>query len=142
MCCDEQTHEDPRRRLTQGGAATHPRAADTRCKPKAKPMNIKLAGTLIILATFLSPVMTLAADSSTDTAGEFLDDATITVRVKAAFAKDDLVKGHEISVRTDHGVVDLTGKVSSKAESDRATKVATAIKSVTAVHNNLKVDAR
>ena len=105
-------------------------------------MNIKLAGTLIILATFLSPVMTLAADSSTDTAGEFLDDATITVRVKAAFAKDDLVKGHEISVRTDHGVVDLTGKVSSKAESDRATKVATAIKSVTAVHNNLKVDAR
>ena len=41
--------------------------------------------------------------------GQYVDAATLTARVKAAFAQDKWVKGRDISVRTDHGVVDLTG---------------------------------
>ncbi len=51
-----------------------------------------------------------------------------------------MVKGRDISVRTDKGVVDLTGTVDSSKESDRATALASKIEGVTAVHNNLKVN--
>jgi hyperosmotically inducible protein len=95
---------------------------------------------LFILAILAAPIGVYAADTTTDTTGEYLDDATITAKVKTSFAEDKGVKAYEISVRTDHGVVDLTGTVSSKAVSDRATALATAVKSVRAVHNNLKVN--
>ena len=45
-------------------------------------------------------------------------------------------------MRTDQGVVDLTGNVDSKDESDRATRLASTVKSVKAVHNNLTVAAK
>jgi hyperosmotically inducible protein len=102
-------------------------------------MNIKFAGSFILAAALLIPAFSYAADTSTDTTGEYLDDATITTKVKASFAKDKWVKGRDISVRTDQGVVDLTGTVANKKESERATDLATNVKSVKAVHNNLKV---
>jgi osmotically-inducible protein OsmY len=105
-------------------------------------MNIKLAGLLLSLGALLVPVCGHAADTSTDTTGQYVGDAGITAKVKAAFAEDKWVKGRDISVRTDQGVVDLTGTVNSKAESDRATELATKVKSVNAVHNNLKVNSK
>ncbi len=103
-------------------------------------MNIKFAGIIILAAALIMPAFSYAVDTSTDTAGEYLDDATITLKVKADFAEDKLVKGHDISVRTDQGVVDLTGSVDSASESDRATALASKVKGVKAVHNNLKVN--
>lgn len=103
-------------------------------------MNIKFVGVFLLAAALLMPAFSSAADTSTDTTGEYLDDATITTKVKASFAKDKWVQGRDISVRTDHSVVDLTGTVGSKQESDRATELATKIKAVKAVHNNLKIN--
>jgi hyperosmotically inducible protein len=102
-------------------------------------MNIKFVSTLLLVGSLFGPLDTIAKDTTTDTTGEYVDDATITAKVKAEFAKDKLVKGRNISVRTDHGVVDLTGSVGSKDESNRATDLATKIKAVSAVHNNLKI---
>jgi hyperosmotically inducible protein len=102
-------------------------------------MKIKVAATLVVLGTLLGPAGAYALDSSTDTTGQYLDDAGITAKIKAAFAEDKWVKGRDISVRTDHGVVDLTGTVNSKDESDRATELATKVRSVKAVHNNLTI---
>ncbi len=102
-------------------------------------MKIKHISTLLLLSILIGPVSVRAADTTTDSTGEYLDDAGITAKVKMAFADDKWVKGRDISVRTDHGVVDLTGTVNSKAESDRATELATKVRSVTAVHNNLKI---
>jgi hyperosmotically inducible protein len=99
----------------------------------------KFASAFFLVGALFSPLQTIAKDTTTDTTGEYVDDATITAKVKAAFAKNKLVKGRDISVRTDHGVVDLTGVVNSKAESDKATDLATKIKAVSAVHNNLTV---
>jgi len=95
-------------------------------------MNIEYAGTVPLLGSLFG----------TDTAGQYLDDATITTKVKAAFAENKWDKGRDISVLTDLGVVDLTGTVNSKDESDRATALATKVKSVKAVHNNLKIVSR
>jgi osmotically-inducible protein OsmY len=105
-------------------------------------MNMKLAGLFLSLGALLAPVAGRAADSSTDTTGQYLDDAGITAKVKAAFAGNEGVKGRNISVRTDQGVVDLTGMVNSKTESDTATELATKVTSVKAVHNNLKVEPK
>lgn len=102
-------------------------------------MNIKFVGIFLLAAALLMPAFSSAVDTSTDTTGEYLDDASITTKVKASFAKDKWVQERDISVRTDHGVVDLTGTVGSTKESDRATALATKIKAVKAVHNNLKL---
>lgn len=98
---------------------------------------IKFAGILFLIAALFGPIQVIAKDTTTDTPGQYVDDATITAKVKATFANDKLVKGRDINVRTDKGVVDLTGVVNSQAESDRATKLATKVKTVSAVHNNL-----
>ncbi|WP_046156820.1 BON domain-containing protein [Chromobacterium vaccinii] len=105
-------------------------------------MDIKFSRTLFLLGVLLGPVVAYAYDTSTDTPGQYLDDAAITVKVKTAFAEDKWVKGLAINVRTDHGVVDLNGTVNSKNESDRATELATQVKSVRAVHNNLTIMSR
>jgi len=102
-------------------------------------MKITSLWTVILLGTLIGPVGAQAADTSTDTTGQYIDDAGITAKVKMALAQDKWVKGRDISVRTDHGVVDLTGTVYTKDESDRATEIATKIKSVAAVHNNLTI---
>jgi hyperosmotically inducible periplasmic protein len=105
-------------------------------------MIIKFASALFLLGALFGPLQVIAKDMTTDTPGQYVDDATITAKVKAAFAEDKMVKGRDISVRTDHGVVDLTGTVNSKAESDKATNLATKVKAVSAVHNNISVKAR
>jgi len=105
-------------------------------------MNIKITATWLLLGALLGPASAYAADTSTDTPGQYLDDATLTTKVKAALTADKLINGgngSSISVRTDHGVVDLTGTVNSKSDSDRATAVATGVKAVGAVHNNLTI---
>ena len=102
-------------------------------------MNSKLLYSLFLSISLLHPVVAKAVDTSTDSPGQYVDDATVTVRVKAAFAQDQSIMGREISVRTDMGVVDLTGNVNTQLESDHATQLATKIKSVKSVHNNLMV---
>jgi hyperosmotically inducible protein len=109
---------------------------------KGRIMMIKFAIPWVLAAALLGTAGAYAADSTTDSAGQYMDDAAITTKVKTAFAEDKWVKGREISVRTDHGVVDLTGSVKSQDESDRATELATKVKSVKAVHNNLLVGSR
>lgn len=66
-------------------------------------MMIKFASALFLLSALFGPLPAIAKDTTTDTAGQYVDDATITTKVKAAFAEDKLVKGRDISVRTDHG---------------------------------------
>jgi hyperosmotically inducible protein len=105
-------------------------------------MKFKFVGSLALAGALLAPLCSYAVDTSTDTSGQYIDDATITTKVKASFAEDKWVKGRDISVRSDHGVVDLTGNVDSKDESKRATDLATKVTGVRAVHNNLTVSAK
>jgi hyperosmotically inducible protein len=70
-----------------------------------------------------------------------VSDAWITTQVQASYFVDDLVKGRRIDVDTNHGVVTLTGQVSSQAERQRALARARDIAGVTRVIDRLKVAA-
>lgn len=51
-------------------------------------MHFRFAGTSASLGMLLVPVGAYATDTLTDTTGQYLDDATITIKVKEVFAED------------------------------------------------------
>ncbi len=91
---------------------------------------------LIMLLAFF---MGCASTEKTKSTGEFVDDAVITTKVKAAILDDPELKFTEISVETFKGVVQLSGFVSSPAHIDRAVKVARGVNGVTSVKNDMRL---
>lgn len=75
------------------------------------------------------------------TAGEYLDDAAITAKVKADFLTQKGLESGNISVETNNGVVMLTGNVKDEAQASLAEKAADSIKGVKRVDNRLTVGA-
>jgi osmotically-inducible protein OsmY len=73
------------------------------------------------------------------TVGEHIDDAGITMRVKARLLDDPVVKGLAIDVDTRDGVVFLTGSVSSETERDTAIRIAKDTRGVRDVQANLAI---
>lgn len=71
--------------------------------------------------------------------GEFVDDAVITTKVKAALVEDPLTKALEIKVKTFKGEVQLSGFVSSRAAADRAVELARGVKGVTSVKDDMQI---
>lgn len=49
--------------------------------------------------------------------GNFMDDSSITAKVKAALVDHDSIKSTDISVKTDNKVVTLSGFVESQTRS-------------------------
>lgn len=71
--------------------------------------------------------------------GQFIDDRTITTKVKAKLLKDPTTKGLKINVDTFKGQVQLGGFVSSREEKMRAEEIARSVGGVQSVTNNLQV---
>ena len=69
-------------------------------------------------------------------------DATITTKIKAKMALDELVKARRIEVSTDGSTVTLSGITGSVAEHDRAIALARETDGVTQVMDRLKVTTR
>ncbi|HID3751807.1 TPA: molecular chaperone OsmY [Citrobacter freundii] len=78
-------------------------------------------------------------DSSMNKVGNFMDDSTITAKVKAALVDHDSIKSTDISVKTDEKVVTLSGFVESQAQAEEAVKVAKGVEGVTSVSDKLHV---
>lgn len=93
----------------------------------------------LLLASALSlPLASFAAEG--DSIGTKVSDSVITTKVKAAFATDEKVEALDIKVETDSdGMVQLSGTADSKAEAEKAVKLAKSVKGVTGVKNNIKV---
>ena len=72
-------------------------------------------------------------------ASQEVSDAALSVRIKTAYAADNLVKARDIKVDTMRGVVTLTGTVHSAAERDKAISIARNTTGVVEVRSNLKV---
>ena len=72
-------------------------------------------------------------------AGEYIDDATITARVKTALIQAPDVKAHQINVETFNGVVQLSGCVDSEEEARRAVDAADDIPGVKKVESDMRV---
>ena len=70
-----------------------------------------------------------------------LNDTWLTARTKIALAADGRVKGHQVSVETNDGVVKLRGKVDNEAAKNAAREIAKGMDGVTKVDNELQVVA-
>jgi hypothetical protein len=71
--------------------------------------------------------------------GTAVTEGTVTTKIKAKMALDDLVKASTISVETTGSVVTLTGRVGSAAERDRAVRLAQETDGVTKVVDKLQI---
>jgi len=80
-----------------------------------------------------------AGTTTRESTGEYVDDASITTKVKAAFVKDDNVKARDVSVETFKGVVQLSGFVNTQEEKGRAGQLAANVVGVRDVKNNIVV---
>jgi osmotically-inducible protein OsmY len=81
----------------------------------------------------------LVACSTTQSAGQQIDDAAITAAVKAKLAGDPDTAAINIDVDTNDAVVTLSGKVATSAERSEAERLARETDGVARVINNLTV---
>jgi c(7)-type cytochrome triheme protein len=75
--------------------------------------------------------------SQKESSGEYMDDAVITTKVKAAVLEEPSLKSAEINVETFKGIVQLTGFVRSRADINKAAEVAKGVKGVKSVKNDM-----
>jgi hyperosmotically inducible protein len=80
-----------------------------------------------------------AATPTSDSTGQYVDDTTITTKVKSALLGDDAVKSFEIGVETTKGVVQLSGFVDNSDQKSAAEKDASSVTGVKDVKNSLIV---
>jgi hyperosmotically inducible periplasmic protein len=97
-----------------------------------------IAMTLVALVA----VVLTACTSTGKTAGENVDDATITSEVKAKLAAEKMSTLTKIGVDTDRHTVYLTGTVDNVEMRTRAEQIARGVKHVAGVVNNLTVRAQ
>ncbi|MFN3789853.1 BON domain-containing protein [Massilia sp.] len=114
---------DKTKELTAGAAATTERAAENAGdKTRATASNA-----------------TDKTERAGSRAASNMSDAAITAKVKAGLAAEKDTSALAVKVETEKGVVMLSGFVDSKAEAERAEKVAKGVEGVTSVKSTLKV---
>ncbi len=96
-------------------------------------------GRFLLLLLAIAVLAGCAATRTQESTGEYVDDSTITAKVKAAILGDPALKVFQISVETFKGVVQLSGFVNSPQVVSRAAAVASQVSGVKSVKNNLLV---
>ncbi len=94
--------------------------------------------TLFIAMLFLS-LIGCGSTATQESTGEYIDDTTITTKVKAAIFNEVTLKSTEINVETYKGIVQLSGFVSSQTNINIAVQVTQNIQGVKSVHNSMKI---
>jgi osmotically-inducible protein OsmY len=74
-----------------------------------------------------------------ETTGQYIDDVTISTKVRAQLVDDKDLNVTQIDVETLKGVVSISGFVDSEAKKAKASTVARSVSGVKEVRNNLIV---
>ena len=74
-----------------------------------------------------------------ETAGEYVDDAGITAKIKAELVRDKDLPASQIRVETMQNVVQLSGFVDSATQKSKAAQVARSVQGVKDVKNDIIV---
>lgn len=93
---------------------------------------------IVIVITFAA-ILGCASTSKKEGTGEYIDDSVITTKVKTAVLNEPSLKSSEINVETFKGVVQLSGFVSSKTDIKKAADVASTVKGVISVKNDMRL---
>ena len=98
----------------------------------------------IIASSALALLLSAAGCTSMtgETAGQYVDDSTITTSVKAKLVADKVVNLTRIDVDTTNRVVSLNGVVESPEQKTRAEQLAMQVGGVRRVDNNLQIQSR
>ena len=98
------------------------------------------SGASLLLALFLptSACTTLTGES----AGQYVDDSTITASVKTKLAADKVGTLTRVDVDTTNQVVSLNGIVQTQQDKQRAEELARQVSGVKSVKNNLQIQAK
>ena len=97
---------------------------------------------LIVPALLIVLLLSGCTATTGKTAGENVDDATVTAAVKSQLVMDKAANLTRIDVDTDHGVVHLNGIVDSSEQKARAQELARRVKGVRKIVNDLQVARR
>ncbi len=101
--------------------------------------NIKILKTLVVAFALAGTLAACDAASRRETTGEYVDDATITTKVKAAIFGEPSLKSMQITVETMQNVVQLSGFVDTLQERLKAGDIARNVAGVTGLRNNIVV---
>ena len=75
-----------------------------------------------------------------ETTGQYVDDATVTAKVKTAIASDVGVKAaSSVNVETYRGVVQLSGFADSEDQASKAVTAAKKVNGVRSVKNDIRI---
>lgn len=96
---------------------------------------------LVVCLMVAAPLVTSCA-SPNRTAGQTVDDATITAKVKSQLLADPEVSGLNVNVTTHKGQVQLSGYVDSAKQRTQAEQIAKNTEGVKSVSNDLIVKSQ
>jgi hyperosmotically inducible periplasmic protein len=102
------------------------------------PYGMKLASITLAGLLLLSGCQAMTGE----TAGQYVDDSTITASVKAKLTGDKTANLTRINVDTTNRVVSLTGIVESPEQRARAEQLASQVNGVRSVKNNLQIQKK
>ena len=100
---------------------------------------LKRSVSAVFLAVTLVTMMGCAATATKESTGQYVDDAAITAKVKAAILNQPDLKSFDFHVATFNGTVYLWGVVASKSTIDEAGRVASGVPGVKSVKNDMRV---
>lgn len=95
--------------------------------------------TMIVAMLAIASMAACSPTRTTRSAGETLDDATVTAKVKTALARDPATSAFRIDVESFRGDVQLNGFVDTADMKSAAARVAKSVDGVHSVSNNLEV---
>jgi hyperosmotically inducible periplasmic protein len=101
----------------------------------------RIASLALVAAASIVALQTAGCAVARDqqSVGSFIDDSTLTTRVKAKFAEDPTVSALAISVETLKGQVQLSGFAKSASEKSMAEQLARNTSGVQSVKNDIVV---
>lgn len=106
-------------------------------------MNLSKFASLIVVGALVAPLASHAEDKPAGTAKVWVKDSVITTKIKAQLATSKPSSLAMVHVDTDaNGWVQLTGKVATQADKDRAESTAKAVEGVKSVDNQLVVTGK
>ena len=103
-------------------------------------MTKTLQGTVLALCVLIAaPLVGCAGSATQESTGEYVDDATITTKVKSKLFEDPKTSAFQVQVDTFKGVVQLSGFVDNEEARARAGELAREVPGVKSVKNQLVV---
>lgn len=100
---------------------------------------MKTKSSLLAAAIFGAALAAGCTNLGDKSAGQAVDDAAITTKVKAKFVEDKAVSALNIKVNTYQGTVQLSGFAKSAEEAERAGQIARSVNGVKIVKNDIRL---